>query len=251
MHTPCRKELYCEFCDSQLPDWKAALTPTCGAAAPAVMNVNFDGRTYSFEVKPGPEGYKLFTESIRRAFNLPGDSELNITFTCDEPTVPEVGSLLTLQGPGAYDAAVHCASVSAARRMTSPPLSRSISGADSSCRGFDGDEGAGAGGGTAAAYSTGTGTGAMPTTPRSAIVGGGHLSRAPSFNTPSPFDSAALPSSTGHTPMSVTPMPGAGEEAGPSSATTPSRNTHTPNRRRLSGLGRKIRSALTDLLSAR
>ena len=26
-------------------------------------------------------------------------------------------SLLTLQGPGAYDAAVHCASVSAARRM--------------------------------------------------------------------------------------------------------------------------------------
>lgn len=27
------------------------------------------------------------------------------------------GSLLTLQGAGAYDAAVHCASVSAARRM--------------------------------------------------------------------------------------------------------------------------------------
>ena len=28
-----------------------------------------------------------------------------------------VGALLTLQGPGAYDAAVHCASVSAARRI--------------------------------------------------------------------------------------------------------------------------------------
>lgn len=41
------------------------LTPQCGANAPAVMNVNFDGRTYSFEVKPGPEGYRQFTEAIR------------------------------------------------------------------------------------------------------------------------------------------------------------------------------------------
>lgn len=80
------------------------------------MNVNFDGRTYSFEVSPGPDGYQQFTAAIRRAFNLPEDSELNITFTCDEP-LPESDSLLTLQGAGAYDAAVHCASVSAARRL--------------------------------------------------------------------------------------------------------------------------------------
>lgn len=81
----CRKETHCEFCDQELPEWKRTLTPQCGANAPAVMNVNFDGRTYSFEVKPGPEGYKQFTEAIRRAFSLPDDSELNITFTCDEP----------------------------------------------------------------------------------------------------------------------------------------------------------------------
>ena len=61
----CRKETHCEFCDSRLPDWKGTLTPQCGANAPAVMNVNFDGRTYSFEVKPGPEGYRQFTEAIR------------------------------------------------------------------------------------------------------------------------------------------------------------------------------------------
>ena len=42
----CRRETHCEFCDRQLPDWKRTLTPTCGADAPAVMNVNFDGRTY-------------------------------------------------------------------------------------------------------------------------------------------------------------------------------------------------------------
>ncbi|KAK9815859.1 hypothetical protein WJX72_010869 [[Myrmecia] bisecta] len=109
-----RKETHCEFCDCELPDWKETLTPVCGADAPAVMNVNFDGRTYSFEVRPGPDGYKQFTEAIRKAFSLPDDSELNITFTCDEPST---GSLLTLQGAGAYDAAVHCASVSAARRI--------------------------------------------------------------------------------------------------------------------------------------
>lgn len=179
-----RKETHCEFCDARLPDWKGTLTPQCGANAPAVMNVNFDGRTYSFEVKPGPEGYRQFTEAIRRAFNLPDDSELNITFTCDEPTTGSAGavcgggrlapskpwlclrvlslpsclmaalphrapaltapapprlplpaavdngSLLTLQGSGAYDAAVHCASVSAARRLTSPAVSRTVSAAE-------------------------------------------------------------------------------------------------------------------------
>ena len=115
-----RKETHCEFCDSALPDWKGALVPAGevhGGTAPAVMNVNFDGKTYSFEVEPGPSGYEKFTAAIRNAFHLPEDSELNITFTCDEPTVPELGSLLTLQGPGAYDAAVHCASLSAARRL--------------------------------------------------------------------------------------------------------------------------------------
>lgn len=50
------------------------------------MNVNFDGQTYSFEVKPGTAGYKQFTQAIREAFSLPEDSELNITFTCDEPS---------------------------------------------------------------------------------------------------------------------------------------------------------------------
>lgn len=89
-HLVHRRETRCEFCDCALPDWKRTLTPPCGATAPAVMNVNFDGRTYSFEVKPGPDGYKAFTEAIRRAFSLPQDSELNITFTCDEPTTAPV-----------------------------------------------------------------------------------------------------------------------------------------------------------------
>ena len=62
------------------------------------MNVNFDGRTYSFEVSPGEGGYKMFTEAIRNAFNLPEDSELNITFTCDEPSTGVAGCCCSLFG---------------------------------------------------------------------------------------------------------------------------------------------------------
>jgi hypothetical protein len=175
-----------------------ALTPTCGAGAPAVMNVNFEGRTYSFEVKPGPDGYRLFTESIRRAFNLPDDSELNITFTCDEPTAPDNGSLLTLQGPGAYDAAVHCASVSAARRLASgtpTPTARALSETDE----------------------------AEPMTPRAPR---GAPPRATSFITPDTNESSG--------------------EVGPADSVL------SPlAKRRLLGLGRRLRSAFGELLPAR
>jgi len=125
------RESRCEFCRSLLPNWREVLTPTgVSGVAPAVMSVNFGGRTFSFEVRPGRSGYETFTESIRRAFALPEDSDLNITFTCDEPSS---GSPVTLKGPGAYDAAVHCACVAAEKRTqgqgcprdlaTSAPLS--------------------------------------------------------------------------------------------------------------------------------
>lgn len=48
-----RREKFCDFCNCELPDWKSVLTPTLGNTAPAVMNVNFDNKTYSFHVAPG------------------------------------------------------------------------------------------------------------------------------------------------------------------------------------------------------
>ncbi len=44
------------------------------------------------QVRPGPDGYKQFTEAIRKAFNLPEDSELNITFVI---AASEVGRAVT------------------------------------------------------------------------------------------------------------------------------------------------------------
>eukprot|EP00210_Caulerpa_lentillifera_P000818 g792.t1 len=122
-----KRESQCDFCNELLPDWRQVLSIDLAEFdAPAIMNVNFEGQTYSFEVTSGTSGYAQFTEAIRRAFQLPSDSELNITFTCDEPTT-EAGSLLTLQGAGAYDAAVYCASISAARRqLVQRSLSQSL-----------------------------------------------------------------------------------------------------------------------------
>ena len=71
-----------------LPDWKLSMTPITGASAPAIMNVSFGGTAFSFEVQPGPEGYSEFADRVRAAFCLPDDSDLNITFTCDEPCQP-------------------------------------------------------------------------------------------------------------------------------------------------------------------
>lgn len=109
-----RREKACEFCSEVLPDWRGILTPATGVnLQSACMNVNFFSKIYSFKVMPGPEGYQEFTAAIRKSFSLPQDSELNITFTCDDPST---GAMLTLQGPRAYDAAVYCAAISAARR---------------------------------------------------------------------------------------------------------------------------------------
>ncbi|KAG2441390.1 hypothetical protein HYH02_009979 [Chlamydomonas schloesseri] len=209
---PCKKEMFCDFCAAKLPDWKHALTPPCGSQAPAVMNVNFGGRTYSFEVQPGPEGYRRFTAAIRAAFSLPEDSELNITFTCDEPNSEPVsstaaGSLLTLQGAGAYDAAVHCASVSAARRLsTGNPLTQApIWGPSSSSGGASS---------------------------RSSVGGAGARSR----NT-----------SVGGAPGSS----GSGSEGGAAGAggagTSPSSPSASGKMRMLGGLGRRLRNAMAEL----
>ncbi|PNH02771.1 hypothetical protein TSOC_011217 [Tetrabaena socialis] len=210
-HGQCiaRKETHCEFCQAKLPEWKQALTPPCGSQAPrcfaaalqqAVMNVNFGGRTYSFEVQPGPDGYRRFTSAIRSAFSLPEDSELNITFTCDEPATGKQararvgagsvgsegagkegrasrGSLLTLQGAGAYDAAVHCASVSAARRIsTGTPLAPAPIWPVNGGGGGGGQGGAGGGGAAGGANNKGRGLGSLGRRLRNAVAelfGGG------------------------------------------------------------------------------
>lgn len=230
-----RRETHCDFCKDALPDWKQVLTPACGAAAPAVMNVNFDSKTYSFDVQPGQDGYKLFTEAIRKAFCLPDDSELNITFTCDEPST---GALLTLQGAGAYDAAVHCAAVSAARRLHS-----SRSAPASPATSTDGSVTPGASA-TSGATSTSTSS---------------DLHHAHSHHHPSRRTDTLLPASAGHTQPQRLTRSASAPPATPSSdssgggvtnITSHAAAAHRSNRR-LTGLGRKLRAAINDFLTSK
>jgi len=146
------------------------------------------------------------------------------------------GSLLTLQGAGAYDAAVHCASVSAARRILQQRASGDSptfagGGLRGGAGGFDmlspatprgGGSGAGAGGAhTSSSGSLGGGAGG----------GGGGAGPSGGVAAPPPPAGAAAPAEASPGAASSTSDPG-------------------PNgKKRLAGFGRKIRSALCDLLT--
>uniref|UniRef100_A0A7S0RQR2 RING-CH-type domain-containing protein n=1 Tax=Chlamydomonas leiostraca TaxID=1034604 RepID=A0A7S0RQR2_9CHLO len=113
-----QEETTCRFCNNQLADWKASLTPE--ALRPEVQKVQpimvvyFEGEIHRIPVKQGGDGLKEFTTRIRELFRLPEDVDISLTFGCKEPMS---GQHLKLEGMGAFDAAVHCASVAAAERQ--------------------------------------------------------------------------------------------------------------------------------------
>lgn len=75
------------------------------------MTVMHRGQVYVIPVQPGPNGLQQFQENIRNIFGYDQEVEINLSFGC---TVPgSAGEMLTLEGCGAFDAAVHCAAVSA------------------------------------------------------------------------------------------------------------------------------------------
>jgi hypothetical protein len=72
------------------------------------MRVSFNGRTHKVQVKPGSEGAKAFENEIRKMLQLPEEQEFDVIFHC---RAPGTGDKLQLQGLCAFDAAVHCASM--------------------------------------------------------------------------------------------------------------------------------------------
>jgi hypothetical protein len=79
-----------------------------------IMVVYFEGQIHRIPVKQGDDGLAEFTAKIRELFRLPEDVDISLTFGCKEPMS---GQHLKLEGTGAFDAAVHCASVAAAERQ--------------------------------------------------------------------------------------------------------------------------------------
>ncbi|GBF99335.1 hypothetical protein Rsub_11747 [Raphidocelis subcapitata] len=139
VHPPClarwqlqqagrHEEKFCRFCNTTLADWKANLTPKDLAPEVSkvqpIMVVYFEGQIHRIPVKQGPDGLDEFQSQIRELFRLPEDVDISLTFGCKEPMS---GQHLKLEGIGAFDAAVHCASVAAADRQQKIKRSQSAS----------------------------------------------------------------------------------------------------------------------------
>ncbi|KAI8474321.1 MAG: hypothetical protein J3K34DRAFT_366279 [Monoraphidium minutum] len=104
------EERVCRFCHTELRDWKPVMTEVAGAkVVTPYMRVSFNGKTYKVRVQPGPEGAAEFERQIRGLLQLPDTVEFDVIFHC---RAPGTGDKLQLQGLNAFDAAVHCASLS-------------------------------------------------------------------------------------------------------------------------------------------
>lgn len=107
------EETRCRFCNNVLPDWRESITPPDVRPAVPVMSIHFHNTTYWLEVRPGPEGLSKFQSEVRRLLGLSDNQDFDITFECK---VPGTGSKMELRGLSAFDAAVYCASITAAER---------------------------------------------------------------------------------------------------------------------------------------
>eukprot|EP00775_Hariotina_reticulata_P002234 gene2234-2546_t len=116
LEQPCNEERFCRFCKQEYAfQWHQTLSSQLPAAAPTpTMAIMFEGKVHRIKVFPGPEGKKRFEQEVRRLINLGDDEEFDIEFQCKSPLG---GNTLKLGGLGAFDAATHCAALTAAERQ--------------------------------------------------------------------------------------------------------------------------------------
>lgn len=117
-----KEERQCRFCRAELPDWRAVFgtpaSPSAAAGADPIMSITHAGSTYWLQVKLGEGGVEAFKDDVRRLLGLSEEQAFDITFECRLPSAAGDGSKLELRGLDAYDAAVYCASLTAAERLT-------------------------------------------------------------------------------------------------------------------------------------
>lgn len=118
------EEHCCRFCQAPYPDWKATLTPANLNPAIPVVSVQYNGATYRLRVKPGPKGLATFQKQLQAITGLSALDCMQITFQC---RAPDNSQELNFRGISAFDAAMHCASISAAERLATRTLDPSSS----------------------------------------------------------------------------------------------------------------------------
>eukprot|EP00955_Chlamydomonas_euryale_P073927 361885-Chlamydomonas_euryale.AAC.11 len=94
------------------------VNPTQSSAGAGMHRVHFNGMRYKIRVKPGPEGLASFQRQLHRITGLPQLDCMQITFQCRAPGTSQE---LSFSGISAFDAAIHCAAISAAERQHKQP----------------------------------------------------------------------------------------------------------------------------------
>lgn len=128
------EETSCRFCGSTLADWRPHMTGGARVATP-YMRVSFNGRTHKVPVRPGEDGAREFENTIRSLLQLPPDQEFDVIFHC---RAPNTGDKLQLQGLCAFDAAVHCASMSSSTPGSPAADAAAAGGGKAESRAFGG-----------------------------------------------------------------------------------------------------------------
>jgi hypothetical protein len=86
------------------------------------MAININGRISKVPVSPGPEGRAAFVHQLRQLMGVEStgaDDDDGFCSVVFDVNVPTDGAPLRLSGLEAWDAAVHCAAINAARRQQS------------------------------------------------------------------------------------------------------------------------------------
>lgn len=112
------EEKSCRFCNATLADWKQNLTPEelkpeVSKVVP-VFTVLYEGKVRRIPVRHGSEGLSEFNSRIRKLFRVPDGTNFTLRFECKEPIYAQQ---LNLGGTGAFDLAVHCSTLAAAKRQ--------------------------------------------------------------------------------------------------------------------------------------
>jgi len=77
------------------------------------MAVVYGEVVHKIPVRPGPEGIAEFKAKVKSLFGFPPDLDFEVTFECKDPASEEK---VLLKGLKCFEAATHCAAVSAAKR---------------------------------------------------------------------------------------------------------------------------------------
>ncbi|PNH05813.1 hypothetical protein TSOC_007879 [Tetrabaena socialis] len=100
----------------EFPSWVSSLTPrhlaSFTASVQPWMSVVCGDQVHKIPVRPGPEGEAEFSARVKALFNFPPDSDFEVAFECKGPINDE---RLLLRGIQCFDAATHCAAITAAK----------------------------------------------------------------------------------------------------------------------------------------